>query len=121
MPGYVKKAIERFLHILRKYGRHKHDAPHKHNIPQYGAKVQMTEPPDTTPELSNLDKLLIMQIVGVFSTTLVQWTPPCSSLLATLHLNKAPATEATMEAVIQFLNYAATHPDAVLKVLSGQQ
>jgi phenolic acid decarboxylase len=34
--------------------------------------------------------------------------------LSDLASEQSAATEATMEAVVQFLNYAATHPDAVL-------
>jgi hypothetical protein len=55
MPD-MSKSHPTLLHILQKYGRRKHDAPTNTTSPQYGAKVQMTEPPDTTPELSNSTK-----------------------------------------------------------------
>jgi hypothetical protein len=74
----------------------------------------MTEPPDLTPELIQQRKTLIMQIVGVF---LYYARAVDSTMLVTLSdlaSEQSAATEATMEAVVQFLNYAATHPDAVL-------
>jgi hypothetical protein len=87
-PIMSAKASSRFLHILQKYGRRRHDAPHKHHTPQYGAKVQMTAPPDNTPELSPLEKLIICKLLVSFSIMLVPLIPPCSSPSVTLPPNK---------------------------------
>ena len=47
MPNYIDKALHKFQHPKPKRPEH---SPYIHNIPQYGAKVQMTDPIDTTLE-----------------------------------------------------------------------
>ena len=53
MPGYVENALHEFQH--KTAGRPEH-APYQHNEPQYGAKVQMTDPINESPELSREGK-----------------------------------------------------------------
>jgi hypothetical protein len=48
MPGYIAKVLLKFQHPHPKHPEHQ---PAKHNLPQYGAKVQMTEPHDASPML----------------------------------------------------------------------
>jgi hypothetical protein len=46
MPGYIAKVLLKFQHPHPKIPEHQ---PAKHNQPQYGTKVQMTEPTDVSP------------------------------------------------------------------------
>ena len=48
MPGYVQEALAEFQHPTPNKPEHQ---PHRHNPPQFGVKVQMTEPTDTTKAL----------------------------------------------------------------------
>ena len=52
MPGYITKLIQSFLHPIPKKLEHQ---PHCHVQPQYGTKVQLTEPRDKTPLLQTDD------------------------------------------------------------------
>ena len=54
MPNYVQKALTKFQHPHPPKPQY---APHKHNIPQYGVTIQLTEPPDTTQPLNKKKKL----------------------------------------------------------------
>jgi hypothetical protein len=112
MPNYVTKALQRFEHPSPTTPQH---APHSYTPPQYGAKVQLTLPPDTSPALSAKQVERLQQIVGTFlyyaravdSTMLVT--------LGTLAAAQTKATTKTLAHVAQFLDYASTHPDATIR------
>ena len=61
IPGYIKKLIQRFLHPITNKPEHQ---PHCHFQPQYGTKVQLTEPGDETPFLQPDDITKLQQIIG---------------------------------------------------------
>ena len=111
MPGYVKRALQRFLHQPT---RRRHDAPHQHAVPQHGAKVQFTSP-DLSDPLPTKEITTIREIVGVFLyyARAVDNTMLCA--LSTIAAQQSTATEATAEACIDLLNYAASHPDAIVE------
>ena len=52
IPDYMAKLIQLFLHSTPKIPEHQ---PHQHVQPQYGTKVQFTEPKDKTPLLQPKD------------------------------------------------------------------
>ena len=62
MPGYCKEALTRFKHELKKIN----DQPHKHVIPNYGAKIQYATKKDTTPKVGEEAKTFIQQVTGTF-------------------------------------------------------
>ena len=104
MLYYVPKALTRFCHRKPCTPQHQH----------YSTKAQYTESSDTLPALPKEGKKLIQDVIGTFlyyarftnSTMLV-----VHGSLATQQVNP---TENTMAKVTQFLDYAATHPDAIL-------
>ena len=110
MPGYVKEALVRFKHNLRKFT----SQPHKHVAKTYGAKIQYAPPEDDSASLDAAGKLFIQQMAGTFlfyaravdSTMLVA--------LSAISSDQATPTNATMEKAKLFLDYAASHPDAIL-------
>jgi len=109
MPGYVEKALARFDHPPPDKPE---DAPYPFTEPVYGVKQQLTDPIDDSDPINKEQKLLLQQAIGVFlfyaraidSTMLVA--------LGTLAAAQNEGTEKTMTALVTFLNYAATHPDA---------
>jgi hypothetical protein len=115
MPGYVQKALQRFNHEAPK---RRQDSPHPWQKPQYGVKTQLTQP-DTSAPLDATAKKLIQEIVGVFlyygravdNTMLVA--------LSAIATAQNSGTEKTMDAVVQLLNYAASHPNAVLRYVAS--
>ena len=116
MPGYCTETLTIFRH---KAGRVRMDQPHKHAIPAYGAKIQHAKPEDTSPKLLPEDKLFIQQVTGTFlyyaravdSTMLMA----CSAIAS----QQAAPTEETMKKTLQFLDYVASHPDAILTYSSS--
>ena len=111
MPGYVEKALTRFDHKPPTKPQHQ---PHPNQPIQYGAKTQRSQPEDTSPKLNKEKKKFIQEVTGVFlfyaravdSTMLVA--------LSALAAEQAAPTENTLKKVYQFLDYAATNPNAVV-------
>ena len=115
MPGYVERALQRFQHTCAKPS----DAPHKHNVPHYGAKVQMTTP-DDTPLLSDPKQTShIREVVGVLLYYARAIDNTMQVALGSIAACQAHATEMTMQECVDLLNYAATHPDAVIRYTSS--
>ncbi len=111
MPGYVAKALQCFEHP---HPDAPEDSPHECTEINYGAKVQMTKDPDTTP---HLDKAGVKRLQSVVGTLLYYARAVDNTMLpalGTLAAAQTKGTVATAEAATKLLNYAATHPDAVV-------
>ena len=111
MPGYVEKALARFKHERPKKPQ---DQPHQHTIPTYGAKIQYAKKEDDTNELDKNDKQYVQQVVGTFLFYGRAVDGTVLTALSAIASDQAAPTEATMKKTKRFLDYAATHPDAVL-------
>lgn len=112
MPGYVSKALHRFGHPHPKKPQH---APHEWTKPTYGAKQQFTPDPDITDLLPPEGIKRIQQIVGTFQYYARAVDVTMQVTLGTIATQQSKATTATNKAMNQFLDYSATHPDAVLR------
>ncbi|GAX19836.1 hypothetical protein FisN_11Lu298 [Fistulifera solaris] len=112
MPGYVERALSRFDHPLPKQPEH---SPHAWTAPIYGSRQQYAQTLDDAPQVSPAITTRIQEILG----TLLYYAcaVDCSLLPAvgTLATQQAHATEHTVEAITQLLNYCATHPDATIR------
>ncbi len=109
MPRYVEKALARF-----KDSRKVQDQPHKHAIPVYGATVQYAKEADTLQLLDKNGKKRVQQVVGTFlfyGRAVYGTMLPALSAIAS---DQAAPTQATMEKIEMFLDYAASHPDAIV-------
>jgi hypothetical protein len=112
MPGYVAAAIHKFQHTPQRQPCH---APSSYNKPQYGVKVQLKDPIDTTPSLTEPQTKRLQLVVGTF---LFYARAVDSTMLLSLNALAAAqknSTQATVHALVHFLNYCATHPDATLR------
>ncbi len=111
MPGYIPKVLEKLQHPQPAQPEH---APHKSKPISYELKVQLVEPEDASPKLGKTEMTRIQQIVSalLFYARAVDPTMPVT--IGILASQQASATEATAKATVQLLNYAVTHPDAVL-------
>jgi len=110
MPGYVKKALERFNHEKPK--RHQ-SSPFPWKKPEYGKKVQLTPAADITRDMTPKEIKRVQAIVGTFlwyarGVDVTMITP--LSAIATL-----PHKLSTMIVAKQFMDYAACNPDAVVR------
>jgi hypothetical protein len=112
MPGYIEKALQRFEHPQPPKPE---DSPYAWTRPNYGAKQQMTEAPDISPPL---DQKGIKQLQEVIGTLLFYGRAIDNTMLValgTLASAQTKGTQATAKALVKLLNYAATHPNAILR------
>jgi hypothetical protein len=112
MPEYVEPALVQFNHPVPPKPQHQ---PHQDTIPTYGATVQYAKLEDISRRLSPAEKKFIQEVIGVF---LYYGRAVDSTMLTALSGIASAQAEPTKEAMVQckqFLNYAATHQDAVLR------
>jgi hypothetical protein len=112
MPGYVQEALAEFQHQTPSKPEHQ---PHRHNPPQFGVKVQLTEPEDNSKPLDKAGVLRLQQITGKFLYYSRAVDPTMNTALSSLASQQAKGTEQTARDAVKFLNYCATHPDAKLR------
>ena len=112
MPGYIEKALQRFMHPTPTTPQH---SPHTWVAPNYGAKVQYTTPEDTTLALDKHGIKRLQEVIGtlLYSARAVDNTMLVA--LGTLAAAQTQGTDQTMDALIRLLDYAATHPDAAIR------
>jgi hypothetical protein len=111
MPGYIEAALHKFKHTLPDKPE---DAPHNWTKPTYGAKIQFAPDPDTTQSLRPTQVTKIQQIIGTLLYYSIAVDPMMLVALSTISAEQTQATTTTAHAVVKFLNYAATHPDATI-------
>ena len=94
--------------------------PQKHTIPNYGAKVQLTEPKDTSNPLGPHD---IKRLQEIIESLLLYGRGVDKTLMLTLN-ELAPAqaqrTEATKPALLKLLDYCATHDDVKIRYFASE-
>ena len=112
IPGYVERALKRFNHPLPTIPQH---APHAWIKPTYGTSQQLTAHPDETPALDLADTKRVQEVLGTFLFYARAIDSTMLAAIGTLATQQAKGTKATMTAITQFLNYAATHPDATIR------
>ena len=109
MPNYVNKSLSIFQHKKPKHDQH---SPHPHATPNYGAKIQYA-PPSTTSNLTE-SQIIYCQLVIV---TFLFYAHTINSIMLTAvgyiatHISIAQ-WDNIENRINQFLDYAATHPDA---------
>jgi len=112
MPGYVEKALNRFSHIPPNKSE---DSPHHTEPIIYGQKTQYTKEHDPTNPLDEKGIKRLQEIVCVL--LYYARAIDCAMLpaLGSLAAAQSKVTETTAKACTKLLNYAATHPDAVVR------
>ena len=111
MPTYIEEALIRFKHNHPRKPQHQ---PHPHTPIRYGAKQQFAEPQDVSPQLDKAGQKYIQEVCG----TLLYYARAvdCTMLaaLGSIATQQANPTELTLQKAKQLLDYAATHPDAIV-------
>ena len=108
MPGYVEHALHKFQHPTPKNPQ---DSPYPATAKQYGAKVLLIDPINTSARLPTQEIKRLQQIVGTFLFYGHAIDPTLLTTLSELSSAQATATKATKHACQQFLDYCASHPD----------
>ena len=112
MPGYIKKALAKYLHEAPKKPQH---SPYPVVPRKYGAAAQDPLPVDESPTLGEKERQRIQQVVGtiLYYARAVDMT--VLAALSSIASQQAKATEGTMEKVKHLLDYLVTHPDATVR------
>ena len=111
MLDYVTDALKRFHHARPRKAQ---DQPHAHLKTIYGAKKQYAPDDDDSPPLSKADKKFVQEVTGTFLYYARAVDLTMLTALGSIATQQDNPTERTMQKVKQFLDYAATHPDAII-------
>jgi hypothetical protein len=112
MPGYVAKALQRFTHPVPAQPQH---SPHEWTPPNYGTSTQYAAPEDITLPLNKDGIKRVQEVIGTFLFSGRAVDNTMLVALGSLAATQTKGTDKTMEALIQLLDYAATHPDAAIR------
>ena len=113
MPGYVGKARTRFSQFPLRGKQH---SPHKWNRPQYGKFVQYAQAIDSNVCLTPDQKKLCQEIVGTFLYYARAVDNTMLVAIGSIATAMSTATWTDLKSRLhQFLDYAATHPDASIR------
>ena len=80
----------------------------------YGATIQYAKDIDTSTKLGPVDTKFIQQVTGPFLYYARAVDAKMLMALITIASNQAAPTATTMAKRLKFLDYVATHPDAIL-------
>ena len=112
MPGFVTNALHKFQHPKPNKAQ---DSPYPSTAKQYGIKVQLTNPIDTTARLPPHEIKRLQQIIRMFLFYSRAVDPTLLTALSELSSTQATATDATKRACHQFLDYCNTHPSSTIR------
>jgi hypothetical protein len=88
-------------------------------IHHYGAMAQYIEDMDTLALLPKEDKKFIQEVIGTFLYYAQCGDSTMLAALGSIATQQANPTKNTMKKVRQFLDYASTHPNAILMYLAS--
>jgi len=111
MENYVTKALQKFQH---KISNRKYHSPSKYTPPKYGQKIQMTQT-DTSKPLTKTEIKDLQKVIGTFLFYSRAIDNTMAHALSTIASAQSSGTQKTREAMIHFLNYCATHPEATVR------
>jgi hypothetical protein len=111
MLDYVPEALARFQHKPPHTPQYQ---PYLHIKPTYGATAQYTKDVNTTPLLDKKGKKYIQEVIGTFLYYARCVNSTMLTALGSLATQQANPTTNTKKMVHQFLDYAVTHPEAII-------
>ncbi len=111
MPGYVEKGLARFHHPTPTKPQY---SPYPANE-RFTPGVQHVIPADTSRPSDDKTKKRLQQIIGVFLFYARAVDPTMQTSLSKLASDQTTSTGKTEKATSQFLDYAATNPNAIIK------
>ena len=111
MLSYFQDALTRFHHSFPHKPQHQ-TYPHDRII--YGPKAQYASAEDNSQLLSPAEKQFIQEVTGMFLYYARAIDATMLPALVSLATQQAAPTENTMTLAKIFLDYAATHPDAII-------
>ena len=112
MLDYFPEALARFQH--KTPTRKPQHQPYPHTKPTYGATKQYVGDSDEAEPTSKEDKTYIQEVIGTLLYYARCVDASMLTELGSLATQQATPTQNTMMKVKQLLDYAATHPDAIV-------
>ena len=117
MPGYVESKLNQFGHQPPKKPQH---SPAIAQPIKYGQKIQKATPLDTSTNLSKDGIERIQKVVGAFAWYAGATDPTMAKTLSSIAGRQAHATEDLEKEVKHFMDYCATHSDAVVRFMASE-
>jgi hypothetical protein len=111
MLDFVSKALTCFQHTPPRIPHHQ---PYPHVKPTYGAKAQYMEDINTSPPLNKKGKKYIQEVIGTFLYYARCADSTMLLALGFLATQQANPMQNTKKLVHKFLDYATTHPNAII-------
>ena len=111
MLSYVQGVLTSFHHSRPNKPQHQ---PYPQVKVTYGEKAQYATADDNSQPLSPIGKKIIQEVTGTFLYYARAIDAIMLPALDSLETQQAAPTENTMTLVKQFIDYAATHPDAII-------
>ena len=76
--------------------------------------MQFASKEDTTPAVGKKEQTFIQQVTGTFQYYVRAVDPTMSVAMSSIAAEQSKPTERTLEKTLYFLDYVASHPDAIL-------
>ena len=111
MISYSRYSFKRFDHTCP---RRLQDQTYRHVNPTYVTKAQYETEKYDTPVLSSAEKKFVQEVTVTFLYYARAIDTKMLPALGSISTQQAAPTEKTMQKLKQFLDYAATHPDAII-------
>ncbi len=111
MPGYIKKQLLKYEHIMRRIQH----CPYSPEPKRYSADAQSPLPQDISQKLTDNEIKKVQKIVGsiLYYARAVDMTVLMA--LSSIASEQTKGTERILEKAYQVLDYLATHPNAVVR------
>ena len=111
MPGYIKKQLLKYHHIMRRIQH----CPYAPEPKTYGAKAQSPLPQKTSRILTDTEIKQVQKIVGsiLYYARAVDMTVLMA--LSSIASEQTKGTERILEKAYHVLDYLASHPNAVVR------
>jgi hypothetical protein len=111
MPGYVKKQLLKYEHIMRRVQH----CPYTTEPKKYSTEAQSPLPQDDTQKLTDKEIKQVQKIVGSILYYAREVDMIVLMALSSIASEQTKGTERTLEKAYQVLDYLVSHPDAVVK------
>jgi hypothetical protein len=111
MLEYIPQALVRLKHKAPRMPQHQ---PYPHIKPIYGATKQYAEQTDVSKPASKEETTYIQEVIGTLLYYAQCVDASMLTALGSLATQQANSMKNTLKMVKQLLDYAATHPDAIV-------